>query len=218
MSKIDISVLELLASKICHDLISPIGAVNNGLEIFEELGPDAGEDVTALISFSASQASAKLRAYRIAYGAGGADSSIKPEDVHKAIQDIVGAEDKITQEWDPYADFFPMNEMGERPTGFSKLLVCALLLAMECLPRGGTLRVSGGDNGAIIISGHGENAALKKGFAACIDGKISPSDLEPSMTHPHISALLAQHYGIQLTCAQAGENSVEFSLKAASIA
>jgi len=68
---IDTDILELMASKVCHDLISPIGAVNNGIEFLTEMGPDAGEEVTDLIAFSASQASAKLKAFRMAYGVGG---------------------------------------------------------------------------------------------------------------------------------------------------
>lgn len=115
---IDTDILELMASKICHDLISPIGAVNNGIEFLTEMGPDAGEEVTDLIAFSASQASAKLKAYRMAYGAGGADDSIKPEEVHRAIEDIVGAEKKIVQEWDPYA---PLG-YEDRPKAFARCL------------------------------------------------------------------------------------------------
>ena len=73
MSKqIDTHVLEILASKICHDLISPIGAVNNGVELMEEMGPDAGPEATGLIAYSAHQASAKLQVFRVAYGVGGA--------------------------------------------------------------------------------------------------------------------------------------------------
>ena len=120
---IDTGILELLASKVCHDLISPIGAVNNGIEFLTEMGPDAGEEVTDLIAFSAGQASAKLKAYRMAYGAGGADDSIKPEEVHEAIQAIVGAEDKVTQEWDPYGDL----GYEDRPKAFCKILVSAFV-------------------------------------------------------------------------------------------
>ena len=103
--KIDIEILEVLASKICHDLISPIGAVNNGVEILEEMGPDAGPDVTELIAYSAASASAKLKAYRLAYAAGGADINLKPEDVHEAIEGIVAKDNKIQQNWDPIALF-----------------------------------------------------------------------------------------------------------------
>ena len=82
------SVIELLASRICHDLVSPVGAINNGVEFMEETGDDAEQRAEALnlIAHSASQASAKLMAFRIAYGSGGRDPNIKPEDVQKAFR------------------------------------------------------------------------------------------------------------------------------------
>jgi len=101
---VSIHVLELLASKICHDLISPVGAVSNGVEILEELGADAGDDVTNLISFSATQASSKLKTMRMAYGLGGSDDSIKMEDVHQLFADYIEGEKRLSQNWDPYAD------------------------------------------------------------------------------------------------------------------
>jgi hypothetical protein len=100
--QIDAVMLEVLASKICHDLISPIGAVNNGVELIEDMGPDAGPEATALIAFSAQQASAKLQAFRMAYGTGGADANIKPDDVFKAIELIINQDKKIKQEWNVF--------------------------------------------------------------------------------------------------------------------
>ncbi len=100
MPSIDFRVLEILTSKICHDLISPIGAVNNGVEFMQEMGLEDAGDGLDLIAFSAQQAGAKLHAYRMAYGAGGADNSIKPEDVYDAIQDVIGPDNKIRQAWD----------------------------------------------------------------------------------------------------------------------
>ena len=154
----DIYVLELLASKICHDLISPIGAVNNGVEFLQEMGADAGDEVTGLIAYSAQQASAKLQAYRIAYGAGGADDSLKPEDVHKSIESIVSVDGKIKQVWDPYAD---LGYGDDRPHAFSKLLMCALLFAKDCLHKGGELDVRAGHGDESHIIAKGENAALR---------------------------------------------------------
>ena len=83
---ISAAVLELLASRICHDLISPVGAVNNGVEFLEEMGADAGAEAIQLIAHSARQASVRLQAFRICYGTGGRDSNIKPEDIKKAFE------------------------------------------------------------------------------------------------------------------------------------
>ncbi|MEM7651156.1 MAG: histidine phosphotransferase family protein [Pseudomonadota bacterium] len=192
-TSVDIGILELLSSKICHDLISPIGAVNNGIEFLEDMGPDAGKDVTDLIAFSASQASAKLKAYRMAYGAGGADDSIKPEDVHTAIQDIVAAEDKVKQDWDPYGD---LGYGDDRPSAYCKMLICGLLLAMDCLPKGGTLVVGPGSNaGETKIIASGENAAGREQSASALSLIMARDALEPKYVHPYMCGLLGQEYG-----------------------
>lgn len=103
------SVLELLASRICHDLVSPVGAINNGVRFMEEMGEDPAQRAEALnlISHSATQASAKLMAFRIAYGAGGRDPNIKPEDVQKAFSQLISGDGKITQAWDPHGNLGP---------------------------------------------------------------------------------------------------------------
>lgn len=139
---IDTGILELVCSKLCHDLISPIGAINNGVEFLEDMG-SGSDEVTSLIAYSAQQASAKLQAYRMAYGAGGADDTIKPEDVQKAIQGMIGGDNKIKQEWDAWGN---LGYGDDRPHGYCKILICALLLAIECLPKGGVLSVSAGSS------------------------------------------------------------------------
>jgi len=158
---IDADLLELLASKICHDLISPIGAVNNGIELMEEMGPDGAPEAIELIAYSATQASAKLQAFRMAYGAGGADANIKPEDVYKTIEQIVGPDKKVTQAWDARGDFGSLREK----EGFCKILICVLLLAIEALPKGGKLSVSN-QSGAIIVRAEGVNMGPEKRQAA----------------------------------------------------
>ena len=70
------------------------------------------------------QASGKLQCYRMAYGAGGADTSIKPEDVHKIFSLMIESDGKVTQNWDPYAPIGPE----DRPPAFAKILMCALIL------------------------------------------------------------------------------------------
>lgn len=206
-TQIDFAIMELLCSKVCHDLISPIGAVNNGMEFVEEMGADAGKEVFDLISFSAGQASAKLRAYRMAYGAGGADTSIKPEDVHATIEAIVGAEEKIKQDWDPYAPLGP----DERPEGLAKLLVCGLLLAIEALPKGGTLGVKA-QGQDVLITATGQNAGLRDEMEDCLSLGFSQDDLEPKHVHPYLSGLIAKRYDYGLKVSEHSEGSISFLL------
>ncbi len=209
-TEIDISILELLASKVCHDLISPIGAVNNGIEFLEDMGPDAGKEVTDLIAFSAGQASARLKAYRMAYGSGGADDSIKPEEVHETIQGIVGAEDKVTQDWDAYGD---LGYGDDRPKAFCKMLICALLLAMDSMPKGGTLNVGAGqNNGQTLVTAKGENASIREQSDEALTLAITRENLEPKYVHAYMTGLLGQAYGYSFLIANADTNHVEITI------
>jgi len=206
--QIDIAFLELMASKVCHDLISPIGAISNGIEFMEEMGPDAIEEAVDLLKFSATQASAKLQAYRMAYGAGGGDISIKPEDVHKSFAKFIQLDKKITQDWDPHADIGP----DERSEGFSKLLMCALLLSCECLPKGGVITVDKAGQNITSIKASGQDAALKPPMDKALSNEIHQDALEPRYVHAYMSGLLAKQYGFQLEPKANTEGGVEFHL------
>jgi histidine phosphotransferase ChpT len=203
----DIALLELMASKICHDLISPIGAINNGVEIFGEMDEEGGKEVMELIAFSAQQASAKLQAYRMAYGAGGADSSIKPEEVHKTIENIVGAEKKIRQQWDPHAPLGP----AERPNGFAKVLVSVLMLAMEALPKGGMIAALADGNNVAIMA-RGDDAGLRPGMEDALSGSMPFEKLEPKFMHAYMCGLNARNYGFTLSVKEKNEGYIVFSL------
>jgi histidine phosphotransferase ChpT len=204
-----VKLLELMASKICHDLISPVGAVANGVEFLEEMGEDAGEDVTDLISFSAGQASAKLQTLRLAYGAGGGDSSIKPEDVHKIFGAFIDGENRITQDWDPYTPLGP----DMRPEGFAKILINTLLLTTESLPKGGHITVAAGDDAQVIITGEGENAGLKDGFLNAIENTIDMAQMEPRLVHPYLAGLLAKNYGYTINIEDSQDNRIVLKIR-----
>lgn len=208
--QIDTGILELMASKVCHDIISPIGAVNNGIEFLTEMGDNVDEEVVNLISFSASQASAKLKAYRMAYGAGGADDSIKPEEVHQAIESIVAEEGKVKQDWDPYGE---LGYGDDRPKAFSKMLVCGLILAMECLPKGGTLKVQAGEENETVIVASGENACIRERTGEALEQKIPREALEPKYVHPFLTGLLGKAYGYSASMHEPEENVVHIHLK-----
>lgn len=203
----DLNVLELLASKVCHDLISPIGAINNGVELLEEMGAESGDEVGQLIAYSAAQASAKLQAFRMAYGAGGADSSIKIEDVYDAFEAVISHEEKVKQDWDPKTSIGP----DEMPKGLCKMLMCYLLLAFECLPKGGIISVSETDEGEIRIFAQGENAGFKENALEALDLKLSSSQLEPKIIHSYVTGMIAQDYGFKLQKPQITESTVTLS-------
>lgn len=201
-----VRLLELVSSKICHDLISPVGAVSNGVEILEEMGAD--DDVTALISFSAAQANAKLKTLRLAYGLGGADTGIRLEEIHQTFNEFITGDNRVKQDWDAHLD------LGFEPkTGFPKILMCSLLLASEALPKGGTISVSAEDNDTILVTGHGENANFRDGVTNALMLETSANDLAPKLIHPYITGLFAQIYGFDITTDTSQTDSISLRVK-----
>ena len=212
MQPINIRILEILVSKVCHDLISPIGAVNNGIEFVTEMGIEDSGDAFDLIKFSAQQASAKLQAYRMAYGAGGADNSIKPEDVYAAIDNIISAEAKLTQDWDQYTPAGLNPNTGERPTGFGKMLISCFLLAMDSLPKGGVLKLEEKDEATLVVTGEGENAGFKDKTNAALTLSIPQEELEPKYIHAYVMGLLCEEYGFKISLDDSADNKISITI------
>ena len=203
-------LLELLSSRICHDLVSPVGAINNGLEFMEEMGSDTDgiKQATELIAHSASSAGARLQAFRIAYGAGGRDGNLKPEDIQKAFGALIRADGKIRQSWDPYG---PLGiDMKEK--GACKVLMAALLLAQECLPKGGTIFADAGSGKELLLTAEGTGATVRENVEQALAGTIALNDLDPRLVHPYVLGESARTYGFNITLHASEENKVVWRL------
>jgi histidine phosphotransferase ChpT len=120
----------LLCSRVCHDVISPVGAIVNGLEVLEEDNDPSMRDFALdLIRKSARQASARLQFARIAFGAAGsAGASIDLGDA-EAVARGMYQDDKITLSWTAPRALVPKNRV--------KLLLNLVVLATSAIPRGG---------------------------------------------------------------------------------
>lgn len=205
---ISAAVLELLASRICHDLISPVGAVNNGIEFLEEMGANAGAEAIQLIAHSARQASVRLQAFRICYGAGGRDANIKPEDIKKTFEALTEADGKIAQSWDPHA---PLG-FSERPAGYCKILMGAMMLGAESLPKGGIIKVKAGSGEETLILAEGQDAVVRPGVEDAMAMTVDPETLDPRLVHPYAISLLAHSYGFKLAFAEKEPGRIVISL------
>lgn len=204
------SVIELLASRICHDLVSPVGAINNGVEFMEEMGddPEQRKEALGLISHSASAASAKLMAFRIAYGAGGRDANVKPEDVQKAFSQLIAADGKITQAWDPHGNLGPK----PLPFAYCKMLMAGLMLAGETLVKGGFVMVRPGEGNQTLVIAEGEGVLLRDNVEAALRQDISADDLDPRLVHPYAISVIASHYGYTVRIKDKSADRITFAI------
>src|ERR1700756_5602176 len=157
----------LLCSRVCHDLISPVGAVVNGLEVLEE-GKDEETRTFALdlIKKSAQQASARLQFCRLAFGAAGsAGAAIDLGDAPGVARGFL-EDGKTRLEWNLPRELLPKNRV--------KLLLNLLLLAAQTIPRGGTLKVDPVGEGQAMsfrISAMGQNARVPQAVPGLVPGQ-----------------------------------------------
>ena len=126
----------LLCSRVCHDIISPVGAIINGLEVLDEDNSEEMKDFAFdLIRRSARQASAKLQFARLAFGAAGsAGAEIDLADAEKVATGYMEGE-KASFSWEAPRVLMPKNLV--------KLLLNLILLANAAVPRGGSIKVDG---------------------------------------------------------------------------
>lgn len=204
------ALMELLASRICHDLISPVGAINNGVEFIEDTtDPAMMKDAIGLISHSAQQASAKLQAFRLAYGAGGRDPNIKPEDIQKAFGNLTRADGKVRQSWDPFG---PLG-IDVKTKGFCKILMAAMMLAIECLPKGGTIFIDPGSENQTLLRAEGTDAIVRENVEEALKHSLSPDDLDPRLVHPYAVSLIAESYGFSIRVQDKEPNKVVLAIQ-----
>jgi histidine phosphotransferase ChpT len=130
----EIEFAALLVSRVCHDLVSPVGAVMNGLEVLEDERDAAMRaDALKLVVSSAAQAAARLQFARIAYGAAGsAGAELDLTEVGRMVNGLMLG-GKVTVDWQAaHANW---------PKDWAKLLMNATVLAADSLPRGGHVTV-----------------------------------------------------------------------------
>jgi histidine phosphotransferase ChpT len=191
----------LLCSRVCHDLISPVGAIVNGLEVMEE-GGDADTQAFALdlIKKSAKQASAKLQFCRLAFGAAGsAGAQIDTGDAEKVARGFI-EDGKVTLDWTLPRALLPKNQV--------KLLLNMLLIAANSIPRGGALRLDSVGEGGFQIKATGTIARLPPAVPGLLEGTSEGGAIDAHAIQPFYAGLLAKSSGLALTAATEGDTVV----------
>ncbi len=191
----------LLCSRVCHDLISPTGAIVNGLEVLEEDG-DAETKTFAmdLIKKSARTASARLQFCRIAFGAAGsAGAQIDLGDAEAMARGFI-EDDKIKLAWNLQRALLPKNRV--------KLLMNMLVVATQTIPRGGTLKVDAVGEGEAMgfrITASGLNARIPQAIPGLLEGRSDNGTIDAHAIQPFYTGLLARSCGVAVSLAAEGE-------------
>lgn len=176
----DVDVAGLLCSRICHDLVSPVGAITNGLEVLEDDNdPAMREHALALIGMSADSATAKLKFMRIAFGASlTLGEEFPAQEIGTLAQTMIkGGRVSI--------DCSGLR--GSLAKTRAKLLLNMILMGIETLPRGGLLTVRNSSHN-LVVACAGTKATLPEVMIDILDGAL---DISPD--HRSIVAYIARH-------------------------
>jgi len=197
-------VLELLVSHICHDLVSPVGAISNGIEFIEEMGPSVTQDAIGLIGSSVKQASVALQCFRLAYGAAGSGSNVTATDVKTAFTAYIEG-GRTTLHW----NLNPRS--GETPVGFMKVVLNALMMVEECIPSNGDLTIEDIDGGTgMKIIAKAPKIEFKEGVEAAYNHSASIDDLNPRTVHAYITRIYAKYFNVEISHENVSEGEMVF--------
>jgi histidine phosphotransferase ChpT len=197
MNAVDLA--SLLCSRLCHDLMSPVGALNNGIELMaDEQDPEMRDRCVELLADSAKATANKLKFFRLAFGAGGGFGDlIDANEARIALEGIFGAERRIELGW--------MVADDKLSKGAMKLLLNLALIVGDALVRGGRLDIGAETTGSgleIAIRGEGPRVMLDAGLREMlVNGAPDDGQIEPRAAGAWLAKALAQEAGgtIQLS-------------------
>jgi histidine phosphotransferase ChpT len=193
----------LLCSRVCHDLISPVGAIVNGLEVLDDdPKPEDREFALELIRKSAKTASARLQFCRLAFGAAGSSGAqIDLGDAQNMARGHI-EDGKVTISWNLPRLLLPKNRV--------KLLLNMLVIAQQTIPRGGTITINpigDGETMGFRVVSSGLNARIPQAIADLLSSPQN-SNVDAHAVQPYYTRLLAQACGLNVTLAPEGDSIV----------
>jgi histidine phosphotransferase ChpT len=191
----------LLCSRVCHDIISPVGAINNGLELLDEGGAD--EDAMKLIRQSARNASARLQFARIAFGAAGSAGMLIDTGDAEAVTRAFMENEKPELVWNGRRALLPKNRV--------KLLLNLVLIALASIPRGGRITVTLEDvdtEPKFTLASRGPMLRVPPKFLELHSGRRPDEPVDAHSVQPYYTLLLAREAGMTITIRATAEEIV----------
>jgi histidine phosphotransferase ChpT len=198
-----IDFASLLCSRLCHDLVSPIGALTNGVELLsDENDPAMRAQCMELLEASARQAANRLKFFRLAFGAGGGyGAEVDVREIKAAVEGLFSP-DKVKLEWMVAAATLPKSAV--------KTLLNLALLAGEALLRGGTLSLAAEATGGQIeigVKAEGPRTLLSEDLRLALQGRLPVAQVDARAAPAALVASLVEAHHGQLQIAPSEANA-----------
>jgi histidine phosphotransferase ChpT len=199
-SSLDLAAL--LCSRLCHDMLSPVGAINNGLELMaDEKDPQMRQRCLELLEQSARISADKLKFFRLAFGAAGGFGDLVPTDEpHQLLAALVANNERLQLDW------AVAEPKLSKPA--VKVLLNLAAIGMDALVRGGVLAVGAETRGGmteIAVRAGGARVAFDPTIGQALDGTLDPAELSGRTAPAHMVHLLLQQQGGTLQAAHTPE-------------
>jgi histidine phosphotransferase ChpT len=199
----ELELAALLCSRVCHDLISPVGAIVNGLEVLDDNPkPEDRDFALDLIRKSAKTASARLQFCRLAFGAAGSAGAVIDLGDAQAMATGHFEDGKVKLAWNLPRLLLPKNRV--------KLLLNMLVIAQNTVPRGGVLTVDPvgeGDAISFRVTATGTHARVPQNIADILSEEHGKA-VDSHAVQPYYTRLLAQSCGLKVSLAMDGDAAV----------
>jgi histidine phosphotransferase ChpT len=204
---VELRVLELLNARLCHELVSPVGAINNGVELLDDEDAEFVRDAIKLIGQSAKKAGQKLQFYRFAYGT--AASGGTPTNGRELASGLLDG-GKVRCDWS--------SETAALSVAWQRLACNMIVLAAEALPRGGeiSVRTVGGGASGIEVAAAGDSVNLGAELRAALDPATAVAELSSRSVHAYFTQHLAGELGARLLLAEIAPERAVFRAAAPS--
>lgn len=191
-----LELASLLCSRLCHDLLSPVGALSNGLELLaDETDPEMRKNCMELLEQSAKTSTDKLKFFRLAFGAAGGFGEMVPSEEPQAlIEALASANSRVTLHWAMAAPKLPKPAV--------KVLLNFAQIALDALIRGGTLDIGaelrhedGKGTTEIVVRATGPRIAFDETIGKALEGSLDAGELSSRTAAAHMIAMLAEDAG-----------------------
>jgi histidine phosphotransferase ChpT len=195
-----LDLASLLCSRVCHDVISPVGAIVNGIELYDSGDASMKEFSIDLVRKSSRQASARLQFARLAFGAAGSAGAMIDTGDAGLVANAFFADEKINLVWEVPRALLPKNQV--------KLILNLVMVATHALPRGGSLTVAGtiaGEQGDFVLTATGINARMPHNAEDLIAGRAPNGVVDAHAIQPYYAGQIAQAAGMAVQFAIEGD-------------
>ncbi len=192
----------LIASRICHDLVSPVASVNSALELLEEpIDPEMKTQAQQLLVSGAESAAARIQLLRYAFGSAGlSDSGADRHEVKQIVESFMNGH-KPSVDWDIQADQFSY--------GHARVLMNLVIMATAAIPRGGVITLKIHNEGNMITvtaNSRGPRAKLTEFTRAAVDGGTPEEGWSARTIQPLFTKMVIDDLGGRLSALEAEEN------------